>query len=656
MPVAAGSGTVQRVSRRLGGVPGEQEDAVSNGGFDRRAFLAGGAAGAGGLLAAPAASASHRRREQRGRPNILWFLSDDAYPYIGAYGDPVARTPTIDRLAAEGIRYESAYCDAPVCAPSRFTLITGLHSATAGPAHNMRAIAKMPSYVRGWPEFLRQAGYYTLNNAKTDYNAQIDLAATWNESSPQAHWRKRPPGTPFFAQFTTLTSHESSVFNHRPGQTRPEDVRIPAFLPDTPTTRADKAQYYDRIAQMDGELAIRLAELEADGLAEDTIVFYFSDNGGVLPWSKRFANERGLRVPLIVRVPEKWSDLAPAGPGSVIEAPIEFADLPPTAMTLAGLRPPEYMQGTPFLGHRRQRQEERYTYGQRSRMDERYDLQRTVRDERYVYIRNYMPHRPYGQSMGYMWQQKGYQEWEQRHLDGDVTPLQERFWDEKPSEELYDVWRDRDQVRNLVGEERHGGTLRRLRRALDEHLIETNDNGFIPEGSPLEGYEESRVPGAYPLRRVMRVAETAIERDPDNLEALVGWLADEHDVIRYWAAQGILMLEDAGQPAVGALTERLEDDPSTHVRVVVAEALARLGHSGRPVAFLAETIDTHESPRVRLLALNAFTYVGVAALPYMDVVERAATSGDEYIRNAGRYLRFVLTGTYTPSSPVFGGF
>jgi hypothetical protein len=320
------------------------------------------------------------------------------------------------------------------------------------------------------------------------------------------------------------------------------------------------------------------------------------------------------------------------------------------------VRPAEYMQGTPFLGRRRQRQEERYTYGQRSRMDERYDLQRTVRDERYLYIRNYMPHRPYGQHMAFMWQQKGYQEWEQRHLDGQVTPVQERFWDEKASEELYDIWRDPDQVRNLAGEERHRGTLRRLRRALDAHLLETNDNGFIPEGSPLEGYEQSRAPGAYPLRRIMRVAETAIERDPENLEALVDWLGDEHEVTRFWAAQGILMLKEAAQPAVAALTARLETDPSTHVRVVVAEALARLGHSGRPVAFLAETIDTHPNPRVRLLALNAFTYVGVAALPYMAVVERAATSSDEYIRNAGRYLRFVLTGTYTPSSPVFGGF
>jgi arylsulfatase A-like enzyme len=632
---------------------------MGDSGVDRRSVLAGTAAAAGGLIAGSTASAAAAGRPA-GRPNIIWFLSDDASPFLGAYGDPVARTPTIDRLAAEGVRYDSAYCDAPVCAPSRFSLITGLHSATAGPAHNMRAIAKMPAYIRGWPEFLRRAGYFTVETGtdlgggqvKRDYNAQIDIAATWDESNAQAHWRHRPPGAPFFMYYTTLTTHESSIFTRRPGQTRPEDVRIPPFLPDTSTTRTDKAQYYDRIAQMDAELGGLLGQLEADGLADDTIVFYSSDNGGVLPWSKRFANERGLRVPLIVRIPEKWSHLAPAPPGSAIDDPVEFADLPPTALSLAGVQAPSYMQGNPFLGRRRRRPDG-YAYGQRSRMDERYDLQRAVRDERFLYVRNYLPHRPYGQHMAYMWQQKGYQEWEQRHLDADVTSLQERFWDEKPAEELYDVVRDPDQLRNLAGRAGYSGQLRRMRRALDAHLIAINDNGFIPEGSPLEGYEESRRPGAYPIRLAVQVAGTAIERDPDNLELLIEWLDHDNEVVRYWAAQGLLMLGDAGQPAVATLRARLDGDASPHVRVVVAEALARLGHTGRPVAFLAQTADTHENPRVRLLALNALTYVGVAALPYLAVVRRAAESTDEYIRNAGRYLSFVLTGTYTPSTPVF---
>ncbi len=296
------------------------------------------------------------------------------------------------------------------------------------------------------------------------------------------------------------------------------------------------------------------------------------------------------------------------------------------------------MQGTAFLGEPKQRGENAYVFGQRSRMDERYDLQRAVRDERYLYVRNYMPHRPYGQHVAFMWLQKGYQEWERRHLDASVTPLQERFWDEKPAEELYDLWRDPDQLRNLASKRRHEDLLTRLRRALDAHLVAVNDNGFIPEGSPLEGYEQSRAPGAYPLLRVMRVAQTAIERDPENLEALIESLRDDNEVVRYWAAQGMVMLGDAGRSAVGALNKRLKHDASVHVRVVAAEALARLGHTGRPVAFLAQTLDTHDNVRVRLLALNALTYLGVAVLPYKAAIDRAAASGDEYLAGAGRYL------------------
>lgn len=597
-------------------------------------------------MAAPRVDA----RTQASRPNVVWFISDDLSPYLGAYGDPVARTPTIDRLAATGLRFDVAWADAPVCAPSRFALLTGLYSATAGPAHHMRATATLPALVRGFPEVLRQAGYYTVNNSKTDYNADVDMAATWDASGPQAHWRDRPAGAPFFAQFTTLTTHEISLVVRRPEHTRPGDVVIPAFTPDTPATRTDKAHYYDRAAEMDGELAQRLAELEADGLAEDTIVFYLSDNGGVLPWSKRFANDRGLRVPLVVHVPEKWRDLAPAPAGSVVQGPINFVDLPATVLALAGVRAPRHLQGTARLG--RTRRKATYAYGQRSRMDERYDLVRTVRDRRWMYVRNYLPHRPHGQHVAFMWQQQGYREWERLHLDGQLTAAQERFWQEKPAEELYDLDADPEQLENLVAVPAHAKTLRRLRRVLDRHLRRINDNGFIPEGSPPEGYAASRVRGAYALPRVMRVARIAIARDPSRLRTLVARLDDDDAVVRYWAALGVLMLHEAGAPATPALTARLAGDASVHVRIAAAEALARLGDGAAPVAFLAATVDTHADPRARLLALNALTALPVdLLLPHAAVIERAALDPDEYLANAGRYLRAVVAGTYDPLAP-----
>lgn len=622
----------------------------------RRSMLAAGAAGAlaavlGSTASTPAAASDRSRGQRPDRPNLLWFIADDPSPYIGAYGDPAARTPTIDQLAADGILFETAYCPAPVCAPSRFAYLTGVHPESAGPAHHMRAVAHLPATIRGFPEYLRQSGYYTTNNSKTDYNAEVDLAATWDDSGDTAHWRNRPAGAPFFAQFTSMTTHESQLFAAPDGATRPEDVQVPAYLPDTPTVRRDLARYHDRVTQMDAELATRLAELEEDDLAEDTIVVFFSDNGGVLPFSKRYVAEHGLRIPLVVKVPQRWEHLAPEPPGSRVSAPVHGVDLPLTALAVAGVPAPDHMKGWAFLGS--DVQWRRYTYGQRDRMDERYDMQRAVRDERYLYVRNYMPHRPYGQHNAFMWQLPSYQEWERLHLDGELEEVSEGFWREKPSEELYDLRDDPDGVENLI--DRDDGELsdvrHRLRRALDRHLVRTNDNGFIPEGHALEGYQASRRPGAYPLAHVMDVAALAIERDPSNVGRLRTELRYANDVVRFWAAQGLLMLGAGAEPAANALAATVEHDPSVHVRIPAAEALARMGGGDAPVRFLAELLDSHPDVRVKLQALNALTWVGEAALPYADVIERATATEDEYVRAAARYLDAVLRGTYSPSTP-----
>lgn len=621
----------------------------------RRQVLAAGA-GAGlavllGKLASPAGAAA---AEARARPNVLWFIADDPSPYIGAYGDRAARTPTLDRLASEGILFETAYCPAPVCAPSRFAYLTGVHPEAAGPAHHMRATATLPPEIRGFPEYLREAGYYTTNNSKTDYNAEIDLAATWDDSSGTAHWRNRPAGKPFFAQFTSMTTHESQLFTAPAGATKPEDVRVPDYLPDTPTVRRDLARYHDRVAQMDAELAQRLRELDEDGLADDTIVFFFSDNGGVLPFSKRYVAEHGLHIPLIVRVPPAWEHLTSKAPGARVRSPIHGVDLPPTALTVAGVDVPEHMQGVSFLGP--DVRWRRYTYGQRGRMDERYDLQRAVRDTRYLYVRNYLPHRPYGQHNVFMWQLASYQEWEQLHLDGKLEPAQERFWRAKPAEELYDLRHDPDGIENLIDRDR--AELRavrsRLRRALTTHLVRTNDNGFIPEGHPSEGYAASRARGAYPIRHVLAVAGVAIRRDRANLGRLRTELRAENDIVRFWAAQGLLMLGPKARSARQALADALERDRSVFVQIPVAEALARLGEDDASVAFLAETLDDHPDPRVKLQAFDALTWVGDAARPHRASIERAAGSDDEYLRAAGRYLAAVLDGTYSPSMALYG--
>jgi len=583
------------------------------------------------------------------RPNILWLVSEDNNPFLGAYGDPLARTPTLDRLAREGVRYENAFSTAPVCAPTRFAILTGVPAESCGPAQNMRAQGNVPAFLRGYPEYLREAGYFCTNNGKTDYNGPFDPAKMWDLSGPLAHWRRRPKGEPFLSVFNSRTTHEGWLIYSRPDGTPPEDVRVPPYLPDTPAIRADRARYYDRMARLDAEFAARLRELEDDGLAEDTIVFYYSDNGGVLPRSKRYCYDDGLHTPLIVRFPEKWAHLAPAPPGSVVTSPVSSLDLAPTALALAGVQPPAHMRGTPLTAARRPA----YAFAARDRMDERYDMMRTVRDARYRYIRNYSPHRPYGQHHAYAWQQKGYQEWEQAHLDGTLTPVQDRFWHPKPPEELYDLHTDPDEVRNLVGDPRHRAVLDRLREALDEHILEVHDNGFIPEGSPLEGYDQSRAPGAYPLRRVLDLAGAAIRRDPARLPVFTANLDDANEVIRYWAASGLLILGPAASPAADALSARLAAETSPQVRIVIAETLALLGRTGDAVRHLADTLDGHPDKKVRLQALNALTYIGPAARPALPSIARAAFADDEYLRNAGRYLWHVLNGTYRPALSAY---
>ena len=598
-----------------------------------------------------AAIAAPTRADAPERPNILWLVSEDNNPFIGAYGDKLAHTPAIDRLAAEGILYKNVFCNAPVCAPSRFAIITGVLPESCGPAQNMRASASLPPFLRGFPEYLRKAGYYCSNNAKTDYNCDLDPAVVWDESSPTAHWRDRPAGCPFFAVFNHFATHESAIFKPTPGRVKAQDVRVPAYLPDTPGVRGDASSYYNCIEIMDSQIGARRAELDAAGVAEDTIIFYYSDNGGVLPRSKRYCYDEGMRCVLIVYFPPKWAHLAPGKPGSTVDTPVTFVDLGPTVLSLAGIELPPHLHGQPFLGNR-SAEPRTYAFGVRNRMDERYDMIRTVTDGRFRYIRNYSPHRIWGQHQAYAWQAKGYQDWESAHLAGRLNKVQEQFWQRKPFEEFYDLQSDPDQAENLIGQA-HDDRVRIMREALDAHMLAVNDNGFIPEGSPLEGYAASRNADAYPLREIMQLAALAARREPSHLDELRAHLEDPNEVKRYWAAQGLLMLETQAISAKQELQRSFEQDPSPQVRIVAAEALAVLGEAGPAVAALANLLDNHTHPRVRLQALNALTYLGDVARPALPSIERAAASNDEYLIMAARYLDLVLNGEYMPNSSVY---
>lgn len=563
------------------------------------------------------------------RPNILWLVSEDNGPLLGCYGDPLAHTPTIDRLARDGVLYERCFTQ-PVCAPSRFTLISGIQAATAGPAEHMRAQGNIPAWLQGFPALLRKAGYYTTNNAKTDYNSPISIKEAWNASGKSAHWRYRPaPDQPFFSVFNHEVTHESCLFPEQEQPldfppTDPAQIRIPAYQPDTPEMRADWARFYNHIRLMDGQLAAKLRDLAHDGLADNTIVFYYGDNGGILPRSKRFLQASGTHVPLIVYYPPKWRHLAPAAPGARIKDPVSFEDFAPTILSLTGVEIPAYMQGRAFAGPARTAPNE-YVFATRDRMDERYDMMRSIVDERWLYIRNFRPDLPYVQPLDYMFQARGYQSWARLAAAGKLTPETARYWGAKPAEELYDLDADPDNVVNLAGLPEHRAILEKMRARLRQRMVEINDNGLLPEGSHLEGYEASRVPGAWPIARVVDLAVLASERDPANLPALIAALDDENEPIRWWAAQGCTMLEHKAAPAEATLLRRLED-PSGAVAAAAAEALARIGRAEVALPALERLVQNSAPPGVILQAGNILDRLGEVARPALPAMKRAAAA------------------------------
>ena len=562
-------------------------------------------------------------------PNILWVTSEDNGPHLGCYGDEYADTPNIDALAKRGMIYLNAWSTAPVCAPARTTIISGMYPPSTGAEH-MRSMTRLPSGFRMYPQYLREAGYYCTNNRKEDYNLEKP-GKVWDESSPRAHWRNREPGQPFFAIFNYTVSHESRI-RQRPHRAihDPARVRVPAYHPDAPDVRQDWAQYHDKLTEMDALVGKSLKELADAGLADNTIIFYYGDHGSGMPRSKRYPYNSGLHVPLVIHVPEKLKHLAPDdyAVGGKTDRLVGFIDLAPTVLSLAGIKPPEHFQGYAFMG-RYAAAPPPYIYGFRGRMDERYDMIRTVRDGRFIYLRNYMPHKIYGQYVRYMFQTPTTRVWKRLHDEGKLSAAQSAFWKRKPPEELYDLQNDPDEVNNLAGSEAHQAILARMRAAQRELAWRIRDVGFLPEDEIHSRARESTPyevghSGKVPLKRIMSTAELASSLDPGAVPALGKALRDDDSAVRYWAAMGILMRQENGVKAARASLRSALSDASANVRVIAAQALGEYGDAedlAKALPVLLEAADLGKSTVfVAMLALNA-----------LDALDRGAASVQEKI-------------------------
>jgi arylsulfatase A-like enzyme len=455
----------------------------------------------------PAAAAQGQARAPA-RPNIVWISNEDMSPRLGAYGDLLARTPNLDRLATASIRFTNAFTTAPVCAPSRAAIITGMHQNAIGAQH-MRTtedrvrelpgpyLAVPPFYVKAFPEYLRAAGYFTSNRAKTDYQFGVPFTI-WDDLGPKAHWRNRPDKSqPFFSVFNLLVTHESQIFPTSPARkgkplvTDSAKIVVPPYYPDTPLVRKELARMYDNIADMDGEVGEILRQLDEDGLAERTIVFYWSDHGDGVPRAKRSLYDSGLRVPLMIRWPQS---LRPAvAPGSVSDQLVSFVDLAPTVLALAGVDIPTHLQGRALVGPK-EGPEPELIFAARDRMDIEYDMMRSARDKRFLYIRNFQPELPYAGHIIYRNQSDIMQEWFRLQAERQlVGPASLWMRTNRPAEELYDTTADPHQIENLAENPAHKTTLERLRHAVTEWMTRIGDQGLINEAEMIERMWPGRV-------------------------------------------------------------------------------------------------------------------------------------------------------------------
>ena len=604
------------------------------------------------LVAASCGVVSAQENEKASLPNILWITSEDNGPELGCYGDEYADSPNIDAIAAMGMRYKRAWSNAPVCAPARTTIISGIYPPATGAEH-MRSNTVLPGKFHMFPYYLHEAGYYCTNNSKEDYNVAKE-GFVWDQSSRKAHWRGREEGQPFFAVFNFTVSHESQL-RKRPHTLvhDPAKAPVPAYHPDTPEVRHDWAQYYDKITEMDKQVGQVMKQLKEDGLEEDTIIFYYGDHGSGMPRSKRWPYDSGLHVPMIVHVPEKYKHLAPSDyeVGGESDRLVGFIDLAPTVLSLAGIEPKPWMQGGAFMGPFETKKPE-FMYGFRGRMDERYDLVRSCTDGRYVYIRQFMPHKIYGQHIDYMFQTPTTQVWKKMYDEGKLNAAQSHFWETKPSEELYDLATDPDEVNNLASDPAYADQLQKMRFAIHQWQQDIRDIGFLPEAeihSLPEGmtpYEFGHDPKLYNLARVQATAEMASQKSPDFLPNLVEGLSADDSAVRFWSALGILM---QGEPAIPESREALRKslgDSSKSVRCIAAETLGRYGNE-EDVKLALEQLGSLADPTdngiyVSMLALNSIDAMDERAKPLAKTLAKLPDGKKEAPPRMGNYVNRLL--------------
>ena len=554
------------------------------------------------------------------RPNIVWFLTEDLSPhYMAIYNDGEgAATPNVERLAAHGVRYTNAYSNAPVSSAARTTLITGCYAPRlAGSLHRRLQPMVMPEGLRMFPTYFRRAGYYTCNAQKTDYNVVLDKEAWCEIKGELDSWRFRPDKSrPFFFQRSNMLTHESKLqFDSVTWQTvvprhDMNRVRIHATLPTTALERYTYATFYDRIADSDAELGRLIDMLEQEGELDNTFIFYFGDNGGSLPGTKGYTNDIGIHVPLVVYIPDRWKDKLGIPLGSVDERIVSFVDFAPTILRLAGLDIPDEMDGRPFLGESDSPQE-RFAVGYGDRFDELYAFNRTLRQGKYRYARNYIPYHTRSLFAFYRYKQLAFREYKDLYAAGALNDEQSAFFEKMGPEELYDLERDPDETTNLVDDPALRPVVDSMRQALNRYMIDKCDLGFFPECVILEEAmaSPSRFGEAHRQQIASYVAVADLQLDdytPATQRQLRQAIASDDAVLRWWGLTSAAWFTSAGRsPQIDA--RALLSDERSFVRSRAAILCAMQGERLGKEQWLSILNHARNGAEV-LLVLNDLTY------------------------------------------------
>jgi N-sulfoglucosamine sulfohydrolase len=545
----------------------------------------------------------------------------------------LATTPNLDRLASKGIAFTNAWSTAPISAPSRSCLITGLYATSLGTQH-LRSEVVFPSQLRRLPELLKEQGYFTSNRDKTDYNFPADgMFDHW--SSEMTPWRHRKEGQPFFSFINIGPSHEGTVNNINTYKELTKDlspelfhdpakVKLPPYYPESPETREIWAHYYDMLTVLDKNVGSFLDSLKKDNLMDETIIFFIADHGFGMPRYKRWLNKTGMNVPLIVHVPEKYRHLIKDFvPGSLNSELVSFIDMAPTVLSLAGAEIPGYMEGRPFMGNAVS-EKRKYAFGARDRADDMVEMSRSVTDGRYIYIRHFMPHLPYIQP-GYIYsdEKEAFKALRKLHTEGKCNTEQEKLWNPKPIEELYDLESDPAETNNLATNPTYAEAKEKLKSTLHAWMLDNKDLGLLAEpeymirGSQSSPYEYARYSGKYKVDKILQAAEMVGVASETELSAK---LPDQESGVRYWAIMGLRQYSIVDKNTLKALEKALEDE-SPSVQIVAAEALCHFGKPAKAVPALGKWVQD-DRPWLALQAARNILLVGNYARPLIPELRK----------------------------------